>query len=153
RYLGRAGKTCEFEIAMQGDSSSGLPSGMTFGAGSIERRPTTDCRAFLQSLAPALGFKEAALPSPPRESKLTISLATLGTNLSRSRTRPDTAGAFSSKPSGDWTAMKVFVKDGEGEVFLNLNVKEGVGEFSVKDEEYATTVLTELARVLLPAAS
>lgn len=149
RYLGRAGATCEFEIAMQNESSGG----MTIGSGSIERRPATDCRAFLEALAPAIGYREAALPAPPRESRLTISLATLGTNLSRARTRPDTAGAFSSKPSGDWTAMKVFVKDGDGEVFLNLNVKEGVGEFSVKDEDYATTVLTELAKVLLPAGS
>jgi len=149
RYLGRAGAKCEFEIAMQNESSGG----MTFGSGSIERRPATDCRAFLESLAPALGYKEAALPAPPRESRLTITLATLGANLSRSRTRPDTAGAFASKPSGDWTAMKVFVKDGDGEVFLSINVKDGVGEFSVKDEDYATTVLTELAKVLLPAGS
>ena len=149
RYLARAGATCEFEISTQNESSGG----MTFGSGAIERRPSTDCRAFLDALAPALGYKEAGLPAPPRESTLTISLATLGTNLSRSRTRPEIAGAFSSTPSGDWTPMKMFVKDGDGELFLNLNVKEGVGELSVKDEDYATTVLTALSKVLLPAGS
>ena len=51
RYLARAGATCEFEIAMQNESSGG----MTFGSGSIERRPTTDCRAFLESRAPPQG--------------------------------------------------------------------------------------------------
>ena len=46
---------------------------------------------------------------------------------------------------------KVFLADGEGEVFLNLNPKEEIGEFSVKDEEYGSVVVTELAKVLLPA--
>jgi hypothetical protein len=44
---------------------------------------------------------------------------------------------------------KLFLADGKGEVFLNLNAAEHIGEFSVKDEDYATIVTTELAKVLL----
>ena len=55
-------------------------------------------------------------------------------------------------PPGNWTAMKLFLADGEGEVFLNINARDGVGEFSIKDEDYATIVVTELAKVLLPKA-
>ena len=38
----------------------------------------------------------------------------------------------------------------KGEVFLNLDVPDGLGELSVKDEDYAVIVVTELAKVLLP---
>ena len=48
--------------------------------------------------------------------------------------------------------MKLFLAGGEGEVFLNINAREGLGEFSIKDEDYATIVVTELAKVLLPKA-
>jgi hypothetical protein len=57
--------------------------------------------------------------------------------------------AATSQPPGSWTVTKLFLADGKGEVFLNLNAAEHIGEFSVKDEDYATIVTTELAKVLL----
>ncbi len=35
---------------------------------------------------------------------------------------------------------------------MNINVRDGIGEFSLKDEDYAKVVVRELAKVLLPEA-
>jgi hypothetical protein len=83
-----------------------------------------------------------------RSDRLSAAIAILGTNQSRSNNGP-IAGGFTSKPPGSWTATKLFLADGEGEVFMNLNARDGFGEFSIKDEEYATIVVIELAKVLL----
>lgn len=32
---------------------------------------------------------------------------------------------------------------------MNINARDGMGEFSIKDEAYATIVVTELAKILL----
>jgi hypothetical protein len=57
-------------------------------------------------------------------------------------------GGFNEKPSGNWTAMKIFLADGKGEVFLNFNPVLHKAEFSIKDPEYGDIVLAELAKVL-----
>jgi len=53
-----------------------------------------------------------------------------------------------SKPPGNWLVTKLFFGDDEGEVFLDLNPMEGAGGFSIKDVEYASVVMTELASVM-----
>jgi len=58
------------------------------------------------------------------------------------------AGGFVSKPPGNWLVTKLFFGDDEGEVFLDLNPMEGAGGFSIKDVEYASVVMTELASVM-----
>jgi hypothetical protein len=47
---------------------------------------------------------------------------------------------------------KLFLADGAGEVYLSLNERDALGEFSLKDDGYAVIVVTELARILLPRA-
>jgi hypothetical protein len=58
-----------------------------------------------------------------------------------------------SKPPGHWTTGKLFLADGDAEVFLNLDSEEGIGEFSIKDEDFADVVIRELAKVLLPGTA
>jgi hypothetical protein len=59
-------------------------------------------------------------------------------------------GTFTSSKPGDWIALKLFLADGEGEVYMNLDPVAGQGEFAAKDPEYAEVVLRELARVFGP---
>ena len=112
-------------------------------------RPGADCAGFLRRLALELGFK-GPLPSPKPAGSLRASVAIFGVNQSRLPDSPEAAGGFSSNPPGNWMAAKLFLADGEGEVFLNFNTVDRVGEFSVKDEGYATIVVTELAKILNP---
>ena len=48
---------------------------------------------------------------------------------------------------GGWIKTKIFLSNDEAEVYLNLNPSQGVGEFSIKDEEYGDRVLQELAKI------
>jgi hypothetical protein len=90
------------------------------------------------------------LPAPSPQQRLDATVAILGTNQSRSSVGENEGGGYSSGPPGHWMTTKLFLGGGEGEVFLNLNEAEGAGEFSIKDPDYATTVVTELAKLLLP---
>jgi hypothetical protein len=148
---GEAAKPCTFEIII-GKSKPAGGGLFAFAAATLVRRPRADCAAFLKALAPHLGFR-GRLPAPRPADRLVTSVAVLGTNQSRAGKSRTIAGGFSSQPPGNWTVTKLFLADGEGEVFLNLNPVERVGEFSVKDEEYATTVITELAKILLRRAA
>ena len=76
-------------------------------------------------------------------------MALLGVHQSRGHRDPEVGGSFSSNPPGSWTATKLFLNDGEGELFLNVSAAEGMGEFSPKDEGYASVVVRELAKILL----
>lgn len=69
----------------------------------------------------------------------------IGDNLSQGA-----SGGFNAAPPGNWTAIKVFIGEGEqeAEVFLNINVVIKKGQFSIKDAEYGDLVLTQLAKVL-----
>jgi hypothetical protein len=150
RYLATAEETCRFEITIANVKSSGKSEfDFAFADGLLKRQAEADCFGFLKGIARSIGFRKA-LPSPPPEDELKVSFAILGSHLSRSTHNPNVAGGFSLKPPGDWTATKLFLADGEGEVFLNFSAKEGVGEFSYKDKDYADTVVTELAKVMLP---
>jgi hypothetical protein len=144
RYLGTAGepvKRCAFEIIVAKPQGAGA---FAMAPATLVRHAHADCTAFLEALAPALGWK-GKLPRAKPAPRLPASLAILGTEQTRS---PD--GSFASEPKGPWTAAKLFLADGEGEVFLNLNAHDGLGAFSAKDEDYAKLVITELGKVLLP---
>ena len=54
------------------------------------------------------------------------------------------------RPPGNWTAIKVFIGEGEqeAEVFLNINVVIKKRQFSIEDAEHVDLVLTQLAKVL-----
>ena len=151
RYLATTGETppiCQFEVMIEpARPADGAP--FYFSKAALIRRPASDCTAFLKRLATHLAFT-GELPRPAPVDRLDTSIAILGTNQSRLPDNGVIAGGFSSTPPGHWTASKLFLADGEGEVFLNINAPAGIGEFSIKDEEYATVVVTELARILLP---
>ncbi len=137
---------CEFVVRLR-QSTSGSAGPIDFTSARLERRNTTDCSEFLRALAPELGFT-GPLPTPEPLPSLDLEAALLGTHQSRSN---GPYGGFSSKPPGSWQLLKLFFNDDEGEIFLNLNPEEGVGEFTPKDEEYATVVVTELSKILLPS--
>ena len=101
----------------------------SFAAASLARRQGSDCTSFIRALARHLGF-HGELPTPGPADRLAASLAILGRNQSRSADKGEVAGTYSSNPAGHWTATKLFLADGEGEVYLNINLPEGFGEFS-----------------------
>jgi len=149
-YRAEAGQACTFDLRIGKAKPSGKsPPDFAFVPAILERVTNADCAAFLGALAPTLGFK-GRLPTPIATKRLSLTVAILGANLSRNSDRPEAAGGFSSQPPGHWTATKLFLRDGEGEVFLSLNLQDGLGEFSIKDEDYAEIVVTELARIMLP---
>jgi len=116
----------------------------------LRRQPRSDCTKFLRRVAKELALS-GSLPRPPAVEELECSIVILGTSQSRVE-EPEIGPSFWPTPSGNWTAGKLFLADGEGEVFLNLNERDGIGEFSIKDEDYAAIVVTELAKILLPRA-
>jgi UDP-N-acetylmuramoyl-tripeptide--D-alanyl-D-alanine ligase len=118
-----------------------------FGKGALGREPGSDGSQLLNELAKVMRAQKPSVSSE-RVDTLSFTTAVLGRNLTRGRGKDSLAGSFTSKPRGDWIAVKVFVADGEGEFFLNLNPKTGDGEFSVKDPDYGDVVLRELSKVL-----
>jgi len=80
-----------------------------------------------------------------RASRLPFTYVILGENNSQA-----SGGGFSEKPAGNWTAMKIFIGDGEdeSEVFLNFNSVSRKAQFSEKDVDYGDTVVAKLATVL-----
>ena len=110
------------------------------------REPGSDGSVLLRDLARALGGR---VPGPgPGVETLELEAALLGRDLSRGGKGNLVAGSFGSEPPGSWVSTKLFLGEGEGEVFLNLDPIGGYGEFSMKDPDYGTVVVRELARLL-----
>jgi hypothetical protein len=148
RWVARAGDRCAFEIEVaKPQAVGGSPFAMTTVA--LVRRREADCASFLRDLALALGFK-GKMPAPRPIPKLEVAAVVLGTNQTRSPADLGKEGAFTPSPPGHWMVTKLFLADGEGEVFLDLNADEKLGELSLKDEDAAEEVVSELARLLLP---
>lgn len=144
RYRATAGAGCTFDIVLTGAmSEDSRPVSITLL--SLERRPGADCRRFLRELAPELGFV-GELPSPPASQRLECSLAV----LARGKGQRQENAVARTGPTTVTLEAKLFVADGTGEVFLDWNLNDGLGGFSLKDPDYATVVVTELAKVLLP---
>ena len=57
-------------------------------------------------------------------------------------------GGYTDDPAGPWELMKVFLSDEGGEFFLNFNLEGGVGEFSMKDPEFAPEIVTRFGEIL-----
>ena len=136
------GKMARFDFEVSTEHSS-EPSGFAFGHGKFLAVSGSDASVLLRNLKLTLEAKE--VPKRTRRvAELPFTLAILGTQESHS---PD--GGFFAEPSGNWTAMKIFLgKDGEWEVFLDFNPVLRKGEFSIKDPDYGDGVLRELAKVL-----
>jgi hypothetical protein len=138
------GKVARFRIELAPEPKDAtLP---TFVRCSLSREPGSDGSVLLHDLARALGGRVPA-PGPGVET-LDVVAALLGRDLSRGGTGNLVAGAFGSDPKGPWIATKLFLGDGDGEVFLNLDPFGRFGELSMKDRSYGTNVVRELARLL-----
>jgi len=140
-----AGKTAKFRIELGPDQSGDDEDEafhFSFGKGRLVSVPGSDASALLVDLKKALEAR--TVPNKVvRVTSLPFEVAILGENQSRTAD-----GSFNTKPRGDWTAMKIFLANGEGEVFLNLNPAGHTAEFSIKDSGYGDVVLAELAKVL-----
>jgi hypothetical protein len=144
------GKTAKFIIELaqeQTQDDTDKQFVIKFGKGRFVTQPGSDASVLLADLKKALEAKK--LPSRvPRSATLPFTFANIGENMSQSGD-----GGFSVKPAGNWTAIKLFLGEGEkeedvGEVFLNLNPTIRMGEFSIKDPDYGDLVVAQLAKVL-----
>lgn len=126
------------------------PSSMAFGEGAILREPENDGTQFLKDVGHAIDAESDIPTQTSKLDRLEFSTAILGTSLSRESGDSVIAGSFTSSKPGNWIALKLFLADGEGEVFLNIDPVGGNGEFAVKDPDYGDVVVRELARVFLP---
>jgi hypothetical protein len=127
---------------LDGKESAGLA--LKSGEGRFIAVQQSDVGVLLLELKKAL--EATALPTKvQRVNSLPSTFVSIGQNMSQA-----SDGGFTPKPPGNWTPMKIFLGegDGEGEVFLNLNPVLRKGEFSIKDADYGDIVLRQLARVL-----
>lgn len=109
-----------------------------FTTGRFCRYQETDARQCLDSIARVLKATQVEAPRE-RSQCLPFQAAILGQNLNDHLISP---------PRGTWIAAKVFVAEGEGELYLNLSPETGEGEISIRDPEYGNVVVRELAKVL-----
>jgi hypothetical protein len=138
------GKTAKFRLQFKQDRSlsGGFP--VALWSGKFLAVPGSDNSVLLQDLRKALDAK--SIPKTSRRvPELAFDALVLGEHQSR-----DSLGGYSTKPAGDWVAIKISLpKSGDdGEVFLNLNPVLGKGEFSLKDSDYGDYLLKEFAKVL-----
>jgi hypothetical protein len=117
---------------------------MGTGEGRFVAEPGSDAAVLLADLQKALEAKVIPAKSQ-RVQVLPFTFVNLGDNLSQAP-----GGGFNANPPGGWTAIKIFIGEGEqeGEVFVNLNPAIGKGQFSIKDSDYGDIVLKQLATVL-----
>ena len=139
------GKVAKFRIEFgPAKRLGGADVDLAWGEGRFVSEAGSDATALLADLQKALEAKR--IPRNVRRvTTLPFDFVILGTNQSR-----DADGGFSSNPSGNWTAMKIFLGENksECEVFLNLNAAIRKGEFSIKDADYGNLLLAQLAKVL-----
>jgi hypothetical protein len=141
-------KTAKFTIEIgpsaPTDSEADRGLKMSSGSGAILAVADSHASTMLVALAKALEAKHVPTHIQ-RASRLPFTYVILGESNSQAG-----GGGFSAKPTGNWTAMKIFIGDGkdEAEVFLNLNPVSRKGQFSEKDIDYGDTVLAKLATVL-----
>jgi hypothetical protein len=130
----------QFLISMDIKRTSG-GSPFSFSKGTIERVSGSKPTEFLRLLARALAANKPHF-SKPSLKQLPFSMAVLGANQSH-----EIGGSFSDRPPGSWIATKIFLANDQAEVYLNIDPVNGVGEFSMKDEEYGNTLIEELSKV------
>lgn len=142
------GKIARFRIVLEPGKSlsdSGMPGlEMQSGNGRFIPEPGSDASVLLVHLKKVLQAK--VLPKNiKRVSSLPFTFVSFGNRESRS-----SDGGYAADPPGNWMPMKIFLGDGdrESEVFLGLNPALGMGEFSIKDEDYGNGVVAALASVL-----
>jgi hypothetical protein len=120
----------------------------TFTKGALIREGGADGQWFLAELGRLLKARSIPEKATPLD-RLAFDATILGMSQSRDGRPDQPADAYASDPPGNWIVTKVFVANGDGEFYLNLNPTDGCGEISLKDEEYGDIVVRELAMILL----
>ena len=117
---------------------------MAKGEGRFVAEAGSDATILLADLRKALEAKGIP-PKVQRVQALPFTFVTFGEKLSQAP-----GGGFNADPPGGWTAIKIFIGEGEqeGEVFLNFNPAIRKGQFSIKDADYGDILLKQLATVL-----
>ena len=142
------GKLAKFSIEfgptrnVENKDSKDFPMGT--GQGRFLAEPGSDATALLADLQKALEAKTTPARIQ-RVQALPFMFVNLGDNLSQAP-----GGGLNANPPGGWTAIKIFIGEGEqeGQVFVNFNPAIGKGQFSIKDADYGDLVLSQLATVL-----
>jgi hypothetical protein len=142
------GRTAKFRVEFGTAKTVGAKDSKDFpmkvGAGRFVSVPGSDASVLLLDLKKALEAK--ALPSKARRLEtLPFTFVNIGENLSQAAD-----GGFNAQPPGNWTAIKIFIGEGEqeAELFLNINEVSRKGQFSIKDPDYGDLALAQLAKVL-----
>ena len=134
----------EFGPTRNLDKTDSKDFAMETGEGRFIAEPGSDATVLLADLRTALEAK-AVLHKGRRVQALPFTFVNIGDNLSQAP-----GGGFNVDPPGGWTAIKIFIGQGEqeGEFFLNFNAAIGKGQFSSKEADYGDIVLKQLATVL-----
>ncbi len=142
------GRTAKFRVEFGPAKTVGASDSKDFpmraGEGRFVPEPGSDASVLLFDLKKAL--EANVLPAKvQRLESLPFTFVNIGEDLSQAA-----SGGFNSAPPGNWTAMKLFIGEGEQEaqVFLNINPVIKKGQFSIKDPDYGDLVLAQLAKVL-----
>lgn len=138
---------CKFEVIVEHSRrTSDAP--FSIAGIALRRQPGSDCTALLSRVSKQLDYS-GSLPNPALADEVSGAIAIFAAGQSRTE-GPDGTATYSSTPAGGWLDGKLFVAEGEGEVFLAMSERDGIAEFSIKDQDYAPIVVTELARIFLP---
>lgn len=136
-------RIARFRIELEGaKESSTKPVTIAFGRGRFVAVEGSDNIALIEQLADALEAKNAPTKAA-RVKSVPFEYAAIGKNLYR-----QADGGLSGDRRGNWSALKLFLRNGEAEVFLNLNPVLHKGEFSLKDPDYGDSLIAEMAKVL-----
>lgn len=144
---GTGDEEAKFIVEFDGSRVKGRSAGgaiidfVTFSKGRFLHVTGSRPDAFLRAIAKALEAKTPRL-SQERANVLPFDVAFLG-DL-RGSSQPGGADGW---PRGKITT-KLFLADGEAEVFFNFDPGSGDAEFSMKDEEYGNIVIEQLSKIL-----
>jgi hypothetical protein len=141
------GKTARFRIeldpAKEQETKDPKDFKIATGKGRFVAEPGSDASIFLPELKKTLDAK--TLPrGVQRAAFLPFTYVSFGGKMSQT-----TEGGLNTNPPGNWTALKLFLGEGdqEAEVFLNYNPVIGKAQFSIKDDDYGDLLLAQFAKV------
>jgi hypothetical protein len=142
-----AGQRTQFDIVLlvppPGDSAP-----FEFTHGWLLRRAPSESGLFLAQLAALHHVPFGDIGFETHDS-LPFTAAILGRDQSQGTSPSDLrAGAFRSDPPGPWLVTKLFLADGDAELFFNVDSADGVAEFVPKDPEYGRLLLPLLGSIL-----
>ena len=128
-------------IDEKGSAVLGDSIGMSFGRGTLRHVPESHPAIFFEELGKALAASAPKLSNAKLDA-LPFDVAFLGRPVAR-----NPVGGFGPGP-GDWYTTKLFIGEDQSEVYFNFNLVSGEAEFSIKDEDYGNTIVSELSKVI-----